>query len=199
MFQQILETNRPTAALKRTLWDDVKKVAWSSNEVSRVVHTNSNRHWSDSEDLALVTRFNALVLEKAGQGRTYKQASKVQRKSVIQALSLEFHRSPMAIIIRAKGLKLIVALSPTPVTPVVPSVNVSESVVTPSPTVDATTAAILAIMAQNAKAVSQPQEAASVAVSVAVPPVPAQEAYVAPEAPSPHMFGNSKLRSMYSA
>ena len=199
MYQLLTSTARPSAAQKRTLWDDVKKASLSANEISRVVHTNSHRHWSAGEDAQLVTRFTEVVTDIAGRGRTFAQASRAQRKQIIDTLAKEFHRSPMAIIIRAKGLKLIVALSPTPITPVVPSVNVSESVVTPAPTVDATTASILAIIAQNAKAVSQPQEAASVAVSVAVPPVPAQEAYVAPEAPSPHMFGNSKLRSMYSA
>lgn len=182
MFQQILNTTRPTAALKRTLWDDVKKVARSSNEISRVVHTNSHRHWSDSEDLALATRFNVVVLEKAGQGRTYKQASKAQRKLIIETLSLEFHRSPIAIIIRAKGLNLIAASGPIPVVPTAGDT----AMVAPAPQVDETTAAILAIIAaQNVAATVQPPQAeATVAPSVAV---------------TSHAFGNTKLRSMYSA
>lgn len=196
MFQQILDTTRPSAVQKRTLWNDVKKASWSSHAISRTVHSNSNRHWSDSEDLALCTRFAAIVTEKAGQGRTYKQASKAQRKSIILALSLEFHRSPMAIIIRAKGLKLIVALSPTPVTPVVPTLDPSADALATVAPVDATTAAILAIIAQNAANAAMPQ---TVSGGQAVPPSAQVVAQSTAKTTEPHVFGNSQLRSMYQA
>lgn len=200
MYQLLTSTTRPSAAQKRTLWDDVKKASLSANEISRVVHTNSHRHWSAGEDAQLVTRFTEVVTDVAGRGRTFAQASRAQRKQIIDTLAKEFHRSPIAVRIRAKAAGLIVSTAPTAVnTAPTQTVHVSAGAV--SAVADPTLAAIIAGMKANniqvPAGMEQPQTAIDGAEStVAV----VQEVEVAPAPPTPtRQMTNSSLRSVYSA
>lgn len=209
MYQLLTSTARPSAAQKRTLWDDVKKASPSANEISRVVHTNSHRHWSAGEDAQLVTRFTEVVTDIAGRGRTFAQASRAQRKQIIDTLAKEFHRSPIAVRIRAKAAGLIVSTAPTAVnTTPTQTVQVSTGTLVSavSAVADPTLAAIIAGMKANniqvPAGMEQPQTAIAVdstsstsAVVMAEPVV--QEVEVTP-APTRQMT-NSTLRSVYSA
>ena len=207
MYQLLTSTARPSAAQKRTLWDDVKKASPSANEISRVVHTNSHRHWSVGEDAQLVTRFTEVVTDIAGRGRTFAQASRAQRKQIIDTLAKEFHRSPIAVRIRAKAAGLIVSTAPTAVnTTPTQTVQVSTGTLVSavSAVADPTLAAIIAGMKANNIQVpvgmEQPQTAidstsSTSAVVMAEPVV--QEVEVTP-APTRQMT-NSSLRSVYSA
>lgn len=207
MYQLLTSTARPSAAQKRTLWDDVKKASPSANEISRVVHTNSHRHWSAGEDAQLVTRFTEVVTDIAGRGRTFAQASRAQRKQIIDTLAKEFHRSPIAVRIRAKAAGLIVSTAPTAVnTTPTQTVQVSTGTLVSavSAVADPTLAAIIAGMKANniqvPAGMEQPQTAidstsSTSAVVMAEPVV--QEVEVTP-APTRQMT-NSTLRSVYSA
>ncbi len=210
MYQLLTSTARPSAAQKRTLWDDVKKASPSANEISRVVHTNSHRHWSVGEDAQLVTRFTEVVTDIAGRGRTFAQASRAQRKQIIDTLAKEFHRSPIAVRIRAKAAGLIVSTAPTAVnTTPTTTVHVSAgpiigtSVNAVSAVADPTLAAIIAAMKANniqvRSGVEQPQ---STIVAECAPSTVAvvQEVEVAQAPPTPtRQMTNSSLRSVYSA
>lgn len=210
MYQLLTSTARPSAAQKRTLWDDVKKASLSANEISRVVHTNSHRHWSAGEDAQLVTRFTEVVTDIAGRGRTFAQASRAQRKQIIDTLAKEFHRSPIAVRIRAKAAGLIVSTAPTAVnTTPTTTVHVSAgpiigtSVSAVSAVADPTLAAIIAAMKANniqvPSGVEQPQ-ATIVAESAPSTVAVVQEVEVAPAPPTPtRQMTNSSLRSVYSA
>ena len=207
MYQLLTSTARPSATQKRTLWDDVKKASPSANEISRVVHTNSHRHWSAGEDAQLVTRFTEVVTDIAGRGRTFAQASRAQRKQIIDTLAKEFHRSPIAVRIRAKAAGLIVSTAPTAVnTTPTQTVQVSTGTLVSavSAVADPTLAAIIAGMKANniqvPAGMEQPQTAidstsSTSAVVMAEPVV--QEVEVTP-APTRQMT-NSTLRSVYSA
>lgn len=177
MYSILLSTPRPSAAQKRTLWDDVKKTAVSANSISRVVHANSHRHWAPSEDVALVNRFTVIVGEVSGRGRPFDRASRAQRKQIIETLALEFHRSPMAIRIRLRDAGLLASR---------PTVASTVSVTTSAP-VDPTLAALTAAM--NQANANRSEAVATSQVEVA--------AHV--EASAPHSFNNSTFRSMYSA
>lgn len=208
MYQLLTSTARPSAAQKRTLWDDVKKASLSANEISRVVHTNSHRHWSAGEDAQLVTRFTEVVTDVAGRGRTFAQASRAQRKQIIDTLAKEFHRSPIAVRIRAKAAGLIVSTAPTAVnTTPTTTVHVSAGPITGtsvgavSAVADPTLAAIIAGMKANniqvPTGMEQPQ-ATIVAESAPSTVAVVQEVEVAPAPPTRQMT-NSSLRSVYSA
>ncbi len=210
MYQLLTSTARPSAAQKRTLWDDVKKASLSANEISRVVHTNSHRHWSAGEDAQLVTRFTEVVTDIAGRGRTFAQASRAQRKQIIDTLAKEFHRSPIAVRIRAKAAGLIVSTAPTAVntTPTTtahvsagPIIGTSVNAV--SAVADPTLAAIIAAMkANNIQVPSEVEQPQSTIVAESAPSTVAvvQEAEVAQAPPTPtRQMTNSSLRSVYSA
>ena len=210
MYQLLTSTARPSAAQKRTLWDDVKKASLSANEISRVVHTNSHRHWSAGEDAQLVTRFTEVVTDIAGRGRTFAQASRAQRKQIIDTLAKEFHRSPIAVRIRAKAAGLIVSTAPTAVnTTPTTTVHVSAgpiigtSVNAVSAVADPTLAAIIAAMkANNIQVPSEVEQPQSTIVAESAPSTVAvvQEAEVAQAPPTPtRQMTNSSLRSVYSA
>ena len=210
MYQLLTSTARPSAAQKRTLWDDVKKASLSANEISRVVHTNSHRHWSAGEDAQLVTRFTEVVTDIAGRGRTFAQASRAQRKQIIDTLAKEFHRSPIAVRIRAKAAGLIVSTAPTAVnTTPTTTVHVSAgpiigtSVNAVSAVADPTLAAIIAAMkANNIQVPSGLEQPQSTIVAESAPSTVAvvQEAEVAQAPPTPtRQMTNSSLRSVYSA
>ena len=210
MYQLLTSTARPSAAQKRTLWDDVKKASPSANEISRVVHTNSHRHWSAGEDAQLVTRFTEVVTDIAGRGRTFAQASRAQRKQIIDTLAKEFHRSPIAVRIRAKAAGLIVSTAPTAVnTTPTTTVHVSAgpiigtSVNAVSAVADPTLAAIIAAMkANNIQVPSEVEQPQSTIVAESAPSTVAvvQEAEVAQAPPTPtRQMTNSSLRSVYSA
>mgnify|MGYP003511767528 CR=1 FL=1 len=195
MYQLLTSTARPSAAQKRTLWDDVKKASLSANEISRVVHTNSHRHWSAGEDAQLVTRFTEVVTDVAGRGRTFAQASRAQRKQIIDTLAKEFHRSPIAVRIRAKAAGLIVSTAPTAVN-TTPTTTVHVSAVA-DPTLAAIIAAMKANNIQVPTGMEQPQ-ATIVAESAPSTVAVVQEVEVAPAPPTRQMT-NSSLRSVYSA
>lgn len=206
MYQLLTSTARPSAAQKRTLWDDVKKASLSANEISRVVHTNSHRHWSAGEDAQLVTRFTEVVTDIAGRGRSFAQASRAQRKQIIDTLAKEFHRSPIAVRIRAKAAGLIVSTAPTAVNTTT-TVHVSAgpiigtSVNAVSAVADPTLAAIIAAMkANNIQVPSGVEQPQSTIVAESTPSTVAvvQEVEVAPAPPTRQMT-NSSLRSVYSA
>lgn len=202
MYQLLTSTARPSAAQKRTLWDDVKKASPSANEISRVVHTNSHRHWSAGEDAQLTTRFTEVVTDIAGRGRTFAQASRAQRKQIIDTLAKEFHRSPIAVRIRAKAAGLIVSTAPTAVN-TTPTTTVHVSAGAVSAVADPTLAAIIAAMKANniqvPSGVEQPQ-ATIVAESAPSTVAVVQEVEVAPAPPTPtRQMTNSSLRSVYSA
>ena len=210
MYQLLTSTARPSAAQKRTLWDDVKKASLSANEISRVVHTNSHRHWSAGEDAQLVTRFTEVVTDIAGRGRTFAQASRAQRKQIIDTLAKEFHRSPIAVRIRAKAAGLIVSTAPTAVnTTPTTTVHVSAgpiigtSVNAVSAVADPTLAAIIAAMkANNIQVPSEVEQPQSTIVAESAPSTVAvvQEVEVAQAPPTPtRQMTNSSLRSVYSA
>lgn len=209
MYQLLTSTARPSAAQKRTLWDDVKKASLSANEISRVVHTNSHRHWSAGEDAQLVTRFTEVVTDIAGRGRTFAQASRAQRKQIIDTLAKEFHRSPIAVRIRAKAAGLIVSTAPTavnttPTTTVHVSAepNIGTLVTAVSAVGDPTLAAIIAGMKANNIQVPEGMEPQATIVldSVSSTVAVVQEVEVAPAPPTPtRQMTNSSLRSVYSA
>ena len=210
MYQLLTSTARPSAAQKRTLWDDVKKASLSANEISRVVHTNSHRHWSVGEDSQLVTRFTEVVTDIAGRGRTFAQASRAQRKQIIDTLAKEFHRSPIAVRIRAKAAGLIVSTAPTAVnTTPTTTVHVSAgpiigtSVNAVSAVADPTLAAIIAAMkANNIQVPSEVEQPQATIVAESAPSTIAvvQEVEVAQAPPTPtRQMTNSSLRSVYSA
>ena len=209
MYQLLTSTARPSAAQKRTLWDDVKKASLSANEISRVVHTNSHRHWSVGEDSQLVTRFTEVVTDIAGRGRTFAQASRAQRKQIIDTLAKEFHRSPIAVRIRAKAAGLIVSTAPTavnttPTTTVHVSAepNIGTLVTAVSAVGDPTLAAIIAGMKANNIQVPEGMEPQATIVldSVSSTVAVVQEVEVAPAPPTPtRQMTNSSLRSVYSA
>ena len=209
MYQLLTSTARPSAAQKRTLWDDVKKASPSANEISRVVHTNSHRHWSAGEDSQLVTRFTEVVTDIAGRGRTFAQASRAQRKQIIDTLAKEFHRSPIAVRIRAKAAGLIVSTAPTavnttPTTTVHVSAepNIGTLVTAVSAVGDPTLAAIIAGMKANNIQVPEGMEPQATIVldSVSSTVAVVQEVEVAPAPPTPtRQMTNSSLRSVYSA
>lgn len=209
MYQLLTSTARPSAAQKRTLWDDVKKASLSANEISRVVHTNSHRHWSAGEDAQLVTRFTEVVTDIAGRGRTFAQASRAQRKQIIDTLAKEFHRSPIAVRIRAKAAGLIVSTAPTavnttPTTTVHVSAepNIGTLVTAVSAVGDPTLAAIIAGMKANNIQVPEGMEPQATIVLDPVSSTVAvvQEVEVAPAPPTPtRQMTNSSLRSVYSA
>ena len=207
MYQLLTSTARPSAAQKRTLWDDVKKASLSANEISRVVHTNSHRHWSAGEDAQLVTRFTEVVTDIAGRGRSFAQASRAQRKQIIDTLAKEFHRSPIAVRIRAKAAGLIVSTAPTavnttPTTTVHVSAepNIGTLVTAVSAVGDPTLAAIIAGMKANNIQVPEGMEPQATIVAESAPSTVAvvQEVEVAPAPPTRQMT-NSSLRSVYSA
>ena len=210
MYQLLTSTARPSAAQQRTLWDDVKKASPSANEISRVVHTNSHRHWSAGEDAQLATRFTEVVTDIAGRGRTFAQASRAQRKQIIDTLAKEFHRSPIAVRIRAKAAGLIVSTAPTAVntTPTTtahvsagPIIGTSVNAV--SAVADPTLAAIIAAMkANNIQVPSEVEQPQATIVAESAPSTVAvvQEAEVAQAPPTPtRQMTNSSLRSVYSA
>lgn len=209
MYQLLTSTARPSAAQKRTLWDDVKKASPSANEISRVVHTNSHRHWSAGEDAQLVTRFTEVVTDIAGRGRTFAQASRAQRKQIIDTLAKEFHRSPIAVRIRAKAAGLIVSTAPTAVnTTPTTTVHVSAGPITGtlvtavSAVGDPTLAAIIAGMKANNIQVPEGMEPQATIVAESAPSTVAvvQEVEVAPAPPTlTRQMTNSSLRSVYSA
>ena len=210
MYQLLTSTARPSAAQKRTLWDDVKKASLSANEISRVVHTNSHRHWSAGEDAQLVTRFTEVVTDIAGRGRTFAQASRAQRKQIIDTLAKEFHRSPIAVRIRAKAAGLIVSTAPTAVnTTPTTTVHVSAGPITGtsvnavSAVADPTLAAIIAAMkANNIQVPSEVEQPQATIVAESAPSTVAvvQEVEVAQAPPTPtRQMTNSSLRSVYSA
>ncbi|AND75304.1 hypothetical protein FDH01_gp318 [Acinetobacter phage vB_AbaM_ME3] len=102
MYLQILENERPSSAVARQLWTDLRNVSASSNAISRLVHNRSSRRWTAAEDAEVVAAFNAAVaLAPSG---AFNLSTPDERKLIFRNVALKVKRSPRAVEIRLGAL-----------------------------------------------------------------------------------------------